>query len=1561
MSDYTDKLIAKIKREAAAKNKEMESLDDPISMAVSADDDAEVDMDFDNSISDGEYADDYFNDYDGGDGVDFDDDKPEDEAEMDDLPENDRPKKKDDKKKKKQQDREDDEYDPVDDIQTETYDPVEDIQTEQMSDAEPELQREISEDPDSIIDSVIQADLAEAEEVASSDGSPADLAAYAPEEIANIEAAADDEAAALPNETEARDIIADVVEAEEAASSDGTASEPAAEQTQEEIANIEAASIEETAAAFGETETRDIIADVVEAEAEAGSDAVAEDLAGQAQGEIANIEAAADYEAAASTAETEARDVIADVVEAETEVNSDPASAGLTEYVQEEIADTGAAAGYEAAAESETGARDVIADLVEEKADLSDVSNVITADTPASEAAAVIAAAPAAEQALMSADFIDHVIADMDGKPSGHTASVSEDISQFMAANDPHANENIQNTYMRTSENDSSYDSRAAVAGMVPDEQILGVTETYVSQRPQSGQSEQMSAEAGSPQTQKEQLQSQQQEQTQQTQQKEQAQIPDNQIQSGTVDVQHVGSYKPKHTENAVSQLASEAENVASDKVQSAGQKVVTTIRNMVETADENMQKGSESVHKVSRPLAETAAIIGMASFASAQKDAIKDLGRAGASTDKLIASGKISASDLTLSKSELNKTLKSAGVSATDRSTIVKNRKEIHDMMGVRVELQSMAATGQIKLDDKTAKVLNGTSFYSLKNRQLGSLLQLYYKHSSDNVIRNKLGSSFAGKSAKDFKKIMHKADRSGNGRAAIKMGERIATKASSRRELSGSLTMALVGTSVSMASNVTQYDKNMSSGTDTSRTVIKGAFIAGKIGKKVMLGTRRHGYKGLAVGSVRVVKKIMIGTKKHGYKGLASITARSVIRFGKYTDRTFYKLTNHSIGHRIGITRDNLKRSTDALRSSIKANGEIAKKKAIAAARKAKDQAMRTQVGSAAANAHKAYVNTTRQIAERYRKTQREIRKAAQKIAQTKAARFAAATGNVLAKGTSLFIGRPLQFGAGVLRKVKLAFGRVTRALRAVKRFLIIGAGIFVFTYLVLVIAVDALLQNMTVNNAVVSSVLLADRDEFISESIDRYTQKSQDIKDDAVAVGEGTPITNTVTSGHTIDKYGHPDSSGNWVKGYKIYYTDSAGNIIQDGANNVKDTMIMAYVQMDAEWTQDAEGNATDLMDRYFKWLNPNSDHDTLLSNSEESDIYFCDGCETIYYTCNDNAVLTDHSHNYMSYSDVMRLKNNGTKFFGSIVHNSNGDYYKTKCKGHSYIATGPDGNPVKISGPNHGSATNRAPSGCNNYSKTKYCTGHKVKVCYGHRDITIKIPIKTMQDAFDQNYMVSDHLFDTFRNGGWDDDSREWCQSLYDADWYDIYGKDPSGGIGFAPGSSLTPEQISEILQNSGDLSEIRQKILSVALSQIGKLPYYYGGKPTSGGLPIHTNHGIAGSHTDVKDHVGRTTAGLDCFGFCQWCYWNVFGKNVMPEGSSYTTTTVFNSSQCGNLKRLSSASELKVGDLGFMAGHVGIFAGVKNGKLMWIHCNGSASNVSYGTCGFSRFYRLNGLN
>ncbi len=124
---------------------------------------------------------------------------------------------------------------------------------------------------------------------------------------------------------------------------------------------------------------------------------------------------------------------------------------------------------------------------------------------------------------------------------------------------------------------------------------------------------------------------------------------------------------------------------------------------------------------------------------------------------------------------------------------------------------------------------------------------------------------------------------------------------------------------------------------------------------------------------------------------------------------------------------------------------------------------------------------------------------------------------------------------------------------------------------------------------------------------------------------------------------------------------------------------------------------------------------------------------------------------------------------------------------------------------------------------------------------------------------------------------------------------------------------------------------RQDLAEVAVSLLGH-PYQMGGKYSQIGVP---------------------TGPLDCSGYVDWVYVQCFGKVVssgrIPDGVAVSGTAL----QWYATEKI-SASELKVGDLGFLydpasmgsgqINHVGIYIGTCNGKLYFIHCAGRA----YGT-------------
>ena len=134
----------------------------------------------------------------------------------------------------------------------------------------------------------------------------------------------------------------------------------------------------------------------------------------------------------------------------------------------------------------------------------------------------------------------------------------------------------------------------------------------------------------------------------------------------------------------------------------------------------------------------------------------------------------------------------------------------------------------------------------------------------------------------------------------------------------------------------------------------------------------------------------------------------------------------------------------------------------------------------------------------------------------------------------------------------------------------------------------------------------------------------------------------------------------------------------------------------------------------------------------------------------------------------------------------------------------------------------------------------------------------------------------------------------------------------------------------------DLSEERKALIHFALSSVGKVPYFYGGKAGVKGL--EGNH--FGATISSSDYKGRNRKGLDCSGFVQWAYWSSVDRSLDFASS---TQELIGKGQ--KIKR----SELKAGDLIIQPSgesHVVVFIKwTKDGKMLAVHENGTAGNIS----------------
>lgn len=233
------------------------------------------------------------------------------------------------------------------------------------------------------------------------------------------------------------------------------------------------------------------------------------------------------------------------------------------------------------------------------------------------------------------------------------------------------------------------------------------------------------------------------------------------------------------------------------------------------------------------------------------------------------------------------------------------------------------------------------------------------------------------------------------------------------------------------------------------------------------------------------------------------------------------------------------------------------------------------------------------------------------------------------------------------------------------------------------------------------------------------------------------------------------------------------------------------------------------------------------------------------------------------------------------------------------------------------------------------------------CPGHVDLYVKVTIYGFEDAKglrtvalsaddqDENEATKSLDAALARNGwnGWTEEQMGYVQKLISQDWFKTYGLSIST---INPKQPLTEEEISKYLSSlPDDISEARKAVIKFALSSVGKIPYYWGGKASAAS---YEKNGF-GRVIEV-DYKGRVLRGLDCSGWVQWVYWSAIGNRL--NGASSTATLI---GEGEKIRR----SELQPGDIIVRVGadsHVVMFlqwAG--NGNMIVIHENSGANNVS----------------
>lgn len=154
-------------------------------------------------------------------------------------------------------------------------------------------------------------------------------------------------------------------------------------------------------------------------------------------------------------------------------------------------------------------------------------------------------------------------------------------------------------------------------------------------------------------------------------------------------------------------------------------------------------------------------------------------------------------------------------------------------------------------------------------------------------------------------------------------------------------------------------------------------------------------------------------------------------------------------------------------------------------------------------------------------------------------------------------------------------------------------------------------------------------------------------------------------------------------------------------------------------------------------------------------------------------------------------------------------------------------------------------------------------------------------------------------------------------------------------------NITDAEAQELLQAlPADLEQARKDAVETALSLVGKVSYFWGGKSLVIGWDSRW-----GQLTKVWAAGNSTTGtyrpyGLDCSGFMDWIFYNITGgKYILGRGGGATAQH----SYCTPV----SQAEAQPGDLAFYPddSHVGIVVGRReDGKLLVCHCSSGQNNV-----------------
>ena len=180
---------------------------------------------------------------------------------------------------------------------------------------------------------------------------------------------------------------------------------------------------------------------------------------------------------------------------------------------------------------------------------------------------------------------------------------------------------------------------------------------------------------------------------------------------------------------------------------------------------------------------------------------------------------------------------------------------------------------------------------------------------------------------------------------------------------------------------------------------------------------------------------------------------------------------------------------------------------------------------------------------------------------------------------------------------------------------------------------------------------------------------------------------------------------------------------------------------------------------------------------------------------------------------------------------------------------------------------------------------------------------------------------------------------------------MYGTITGGSV-----PPITDTELAAFLA-SLDCSETRKKLMEAALSLVGRVPYFWGGKSAAGWNDEWNTPKLVTSAGSSSTGTIRPF-GLDCSGFTDWVYKTALGVSLHAGSwSQWDTSTAITKDQ------------LLPGDLGFMAqpgtvavNHVLLYAGKDaGGNLLWVHCASGTGVILNSPTYVKHYRRPNGVD